>query len=98
MPNNSPEEYDLFPRDRQKKNEIFPNSPSTKDDLFPYKGSPEGDLYPEFRTTEEDLKGIEKFAEAQNLAPIDKKRLIEYYRDVDLDQKKPKNKNDGSLF
>jgi hypothetical protein len=96
MPNNNLEEYNLFAPRRS--NDIFSDQPTSEDDLFPGCGSSGDDLYPELRTTEEDLRGIKSFIDSRNLSPLAKKRLINYYRDIDLRQRKSKGKSNDSLF
>lgn len=96
MPNNNVEEYNLFaPRYF---NEIFSDQPTNEDDLFPAHGLSGDDLYPELRTTEEDLRRIKSFIDSRNFSPLAKKRLINYYRDIDLRQKKTKGRSIDSLF
>jgi len=96
MPNNNLDEYNLFaPRHS---NDIFSDQPTREDDLFPGYGSSGDDLYPELRITEEDLRRIKSFIDSRNFSPLAKKRLINYYRDIDLRQKKSKGRSIDSLF
>lgn len=96
MPNNNLEEYNLFAPRRF--NDIFSDQPTNEDDLFPAYGSSEDDLYPELRVTAEDLRQMKSFIDSRNLSPLAKKRLINYYRDIDLRQKKSKGKSHDSLY
>lgn len=92
MTNNSQEEYNLFPHSRYRSTEdaLYPEPSSVEDDLFPPYGSPEGDLYPDWRTTKEEWEEIKEFADEQNLEPVEKRRIINYYLDIGKKQKKSK--------
>ncbi len=92
MTNNSQEEDNLFSRSRHRSTpeDLYPEQSSPDDDLYPPYGSPAGDLYPEQRTTKKEWQEIKEFADEQNLDAVQKRRVINYYLDIDTKQKKSK--------
>jgi hypothetical protein len=93
----NPQDYNLF-TSRSTCNDIFADQPPGEDDLYPPYGSPEDDLFPNVRPTKEDVAKVDDFAEAQDLEPINKKRLVNYYRDIYVRQNKASYKDKDSLY
>ena len=84
------QDFDLFSPRRATKDDLYPDidSASLENNLYPPYGSPEKDLYPEQRRTKQEWEEIKDFAEQQDLDPVDKRRVINYYLDIDAQQKK----------
>jgi hypothetical protein len=97
MSDTNPQEYNLF-TSKPNYNDLFSDQPPGEDDLYPPYGSPEDDLFPNVRPTKEDVAEVDDFADAQGLAPISKKRLVNYYRDIYVRQNKARYKDKDSLY
>jgi hypothetical protein len=95
-------EDELFPANSSVEDEnedyLFRTHPPNEGDLFPTTRSAKGNLFRAAEVTQEEIEMIDQFADARDLNPIDKARLIAQYRESLATRKKPQEKDDGSLW
>lgn len=97
-----------MPEDDNQDN-LFPARPDVDDNLYPTNPDPGGELFTTHRDvqdnlfsageiTPEEIRRLERFAEEKDLSPTDRARLFAQYRDVGATHKKPKQRDDDSLW
>ena len=96
----SKDEDNLFPTQSEDENEdrLFAAHSPSEDDLFPTTRSTQDNLFAAAEVTEEELEMIDQFADARDLNPMDKVRLIAQYRDSLATHRKPQDNDDDSLW
>lgn len=97
-----------MPEDDNQDN-LFATRPDTDDNLYPTHPNPGGELFTTHREvqdnlfsvgeiTPEEINRLEQFANEKDLSPTEKARLFAQYRDVASVHKKPKHRDDDSLW
>lgn len=96
----SKDEDNLFPAQSEDENNdsLFTNHSLSDDDLFPTTRSNKDNLFASAEVTEEEIEMIDQFADARDLNPMEKARLIAQYRDSLAIHRKPHDNDDDSLW
>lgn len=94
------DEDNLFPTqsEDEKEDRLFAAHSPRKDDLFPAIRSTKDNLFAAAEVTEEEIEMIDQYADARDLNPMDKVRLIAQYRDSLAIHRKPQDNDDDSLW
>ncbi|HEY9724921.1 MAG TPA: hypothetical protein V6D50_00605 [Chroococcales cyanobacterium] len=94
------DEDNLFPTQSEDENEdrLFAAHSPSQDDLFPATRSTKDNLFAAAEVTEEEIEMIDQFADARDLNPMEKVRLIAQYRESLAIHRKPLVKDDDSLW
>jgi hypothetical protein len=94
------DEDNLFPTRSEDKNKdpLFAAHSPREDDLFPITRSTKDNLFAAAEVTEEEIEMIDQFADARDLNPMDKVRLIAQYRESLAIHRKPQDNDDDSLW
>ncbi len=96
----SKDEDNLFPTQSEDENNdsLFTDHSPSDDDLFPTTRSTQDNLFAAADVTEEEIEMIDQFADARDLNPMEKARLIAQYRDSLVIHRKPHTRDNDSLW